>query len=91
MLELRFDTSVVSAPSAFDGQLEACPGAGRRLVEQQRDPPLGQDVVAHDGVLVLQLGGAHEQPAHAVHGQVENREQRTRDCRETAMRARAEW
>jgi hypothetical protein len=37
MLELRLETSVVSAPSALGGQLKAGAGARGRLVEEQRD------------------------------------------------------
>ena len=76
MLELRLETSVVSAPSAFGGQLKAGSGARGRLVEEQCDAALGQDAVAHQRVFVFEGRGAGKNAADAFHAQVHYREQR---------------
>ena len=62
-------------------QLEAGAGTRGRLVEKQRDAALGQNAVAEQRVKVFKLGGARQQPAHALHAQVENRKQRARMVR----------
>ena len=59
----------------FAGQLKARPGASGRLVEEQRDAPLGENAIADDGVLILKLGGPPKQMADFVYGEVEHGEQ----------------